>query len=127
MIRMFALGFVWIVLATSLAHTAPAQPRYEPPELPTFIDLRGTSWQGQDHVANYRVTFESDGTLTFGYNNKFNRGGSWALDGNKLYFEVNKKYREFKGTVNGSSLQGDSWNVTGKRWQTNLQRVDAIK
>jgi hypothetical protein len=107
-----------------MACGAPSRPLYEPPEpAPLTVDLRGTTWQGQDHVANYRVTFEPDGTMTYGYNNRFNRGGSWKLEGNKLYFEVNKKYREFNGIVNGDILQGDSWNVTGKRWQTNLRRV----
>lgn len=121
--RLVALTFVWFVLAFGAAHAVPARLPYEPHETPAPLDLRGTTWQGQDYVANYRITFESDGTLTYGYNKKHNRGGSWILEGNKVYFEVNKKYREFKGTVTGNMLQGDSWNVTGKRWQTLLQRV----
>ena len=122
-----ALTHAWLVLALSAAQAVPARLPYGPPETPPPLDLRGTTWLGQDHVANYRITFESDGTLTYGYNHNFHRGGSWALEGNKVYFEVNKKYREFKGTVTGNMLQGDSWNVAGTRWQTLLQRVPEPK
>ena len=122
--RLFACSLTWLVLAIGMAEAVPARRLYEP-ELPKeeVLELAGTTWVGKDFVANYRITFERDGTMTYGANNAKNRGGSWKLVGHTLYFEMNKKYREFQGTVSGNVLQGDSWNVTGKRWQTFLQRV----
>src|SRR5437870_808211 len=113
MTRILAVLVVWFPLLLGLLQAAPARPLYEPPEPPKLarLELRGTTWEGQDHVPNYRITFESDGTVTYGYNKKFNRGGSWTFDGANLYFEVNKKFREFKGTVDGRTIKGDSWNV----------------
>ncbi len=96
----------------------------EPPTPPARVELKGTTWEVQDFVPNYRITFETDGTVTHGYNKRATRGGSWTFDGRNLYFEVNKKYREFKGIVDGNTIKGDSWNVKGKRWQTLLQRVN---
>ena len=29
----------------------------------------------------------------------------------------------FRGTIQGNVIRGESWNVTGKRWQTHLQRT----
>lgn len=121
--RLVLVSLVWTVLVINLIGAAPARLPLEPKLPPPQLELRGTTWQGQDHVPNYRITFESDGTLTYGYNGKANRGGSWTLEGNKLYWEVNKQYREFRGTVVGNVIQGDSWNKTGKRWQTHLNQV----
>lgn len=124
--RLLAVAPVWLALSLGIAHAVPARPLYEPPDAvrpPAPLNLRGTTWQGKDHVDNYRVTFEADGTLSYGHGGRTNRGGSWVLEGSSLYWEVNKKYREFRGTVAGDVLQGESWNKTGKRWQTYLKRV----
>src|SRR5262245_7541867 len=99
--RSLPLLAVWFVLALGLAQAAPNRPRYEPPDAPKpapRFDLRGTTWQGQDHTPNHRITFHADGTLTYGINDKkYQKGSSWTFDGKNLYFEVNEKYREFKG------------------------------
>jgi hypothetical protein len=118
------LCLAWSAAAASVIVAAPARLPYEPPPPPpAVVDLRGTSWEGKDHVEGYRVTFEPDGTLTYGYNKMSHRGGSWQQSGNNLYWEVNQQYREFKGSVAGNVLQGESWNKAGKRWQTFLMRV----
>jgi hypothetical protein len=128
--RLILLSSTWLTITLGVAHAVPARPLYVPPSIapipPTqYADLRGTTWLGKDFVDDYRITFESDGTVTHGYNGKSRRGGSWTQHGNAIYFEVNKKYREFKGSVQGDTLQGDSWNVTGKRWQTRLRRISS--
>lgn len=126
--RLIAFMGAWFTLASGIAHALPARPLYvpEPPlKAPSefFLDIRGTSWVGQDFVPNYQMTFKADGTLSYGYKGKLNHGGSWIQQGNSVYFEINKKYREFKGSVDADTLQGESWNVTGKRWQTHLRRA----
>ena len=70
-------SLAWFIAVLGLAHAAPARLPYEPPPpVPAVTDVRGTTWEGKDHVEGYRVTFEFDGTLTYGYGKGFNRGGS---------------------------------------------------
>lgn len=123
--RLFALLVVWSAVALGVAQAVPDRKPLEPelPKRPKLIDLRGTTWEGKDHVENYRVTFEPDGTLTYGYKNKYNHGGTWLLEGNQVYWEVNKKFRETKALVSDDTIAGEAWNKTGKRWPTLLKRI----
>jgi hypothetical protein len=115
-------------MAQNALQAVPARPRYEPPEPPILIDLRGTTWQGKDlTVANRVYVFESDGTLHYGKNNPSSLKGSWKLDGNEVYFEMNNRFREFKGIIQGDTMTGESWNKSGKRWQTTFHRVRDMK
>lgn len=114
----------WFTLA--IAHAAPVRPLYDPPQPPparqTSPDLRGTSWHGVES-ADRNIYFHADGSLAYTPSQK--GFGSWRQEGNMVYFEFNGKYREFRGTIQGSVIQGDSWNIKGKRWVTVLQRSPA--
>jgi hypothetical protein len=121
--RTACLSFAWFTVAIGIAQAAPARPLYEPPEPPkeiTFFDLRGTAWKGPEAADRY-IQFNADGTLSYHVGGK---GGNatWKQEGNRVYFEINNGYREFRGTINfaGNAIQGDSWNKAGKRWQTIL-------
>src|SRR5437899_8440724 len=89
--RMLLCSLACFAVVLGIVHAAPDRRPLEPdvPKAPPPLELRGTTWQGQDHVANYRVTFEHDGTLSYGYGGKQNRGGSWTLQGRQVYWEVN--------------------------------------
>jgi len=120
--------FVLVVLflTIELGHAAPARPLYESPEqpkLPTVAPVAGSQWFGKCYVNNLWIIFEPNGTLTYGYDMNKWKGGSWKLEGNALYFEMNQKYLEFRGTVTGDMIQGEAWNVQGSRWQTLLART----
>jgi hypothetical protein len=123
--RMAVVAFVSLVAASVLA-AAPARRLYEPPEPPKqfeTITLAGTYWFGTCYVPNFWIIFEPNRTITYGYNgNKWN-SGSWKLEGNNLYFEMNKRYLEFRGTVTGNSIQGEAWNVQGSRWKTSFTKT----
>ena len=123
--RMPLLAFAWYVLVLGALDGAPARPLFEPeapPSQPATISLAGTYWFGKCYVDNFWIIFEPNGTITYGYTgNKWN-SGSWKLEGNSLYFEMNKKYLEFRGTIQGDTIQGESWNVQGSRWQTFFKR-----
>lgn len=114
---------VFLIACTGLAlHAAPARLPYEPDRLPdpppSQLDLRGTYWFGKCYTDNFWIIFEKDGSLSYGYNqNKFHNG-TWKVEGNNLYFEMNGKYLEFRGAVQGSIIQGEAWNIAGGRWQT---------
>lgn len=109
-------------LAVGTALAVPARPLYEPPAPPkvAVIDLRDSFWQGVE-APDRNIFFHGDGQLSYSRSQK--GFGTWYVEGNVVYFEFNKKYREFRGTIQGSVIQGESWNVTGKRWTSTLQRA----
>jgi outer membrane biogenesis lipoprotein LolB len=84
--------------------------------------LDDTEWTGLDDQAVTTIRFEKDGVLAYIYNGHSYRNGTWKQDGKNLYFEMNDKYRECKATVTGDTIEGDSWNVTDKKWTTTLYR-----
>jgi hypothetical protein len=115
-----------LVFALGVAQGVPARPRYEPIEPPSRapLALAGTHWFGKCYVDNFWIIFEPNGTITNGYNmNKWNNG-TWKLEGNNLYFEMNNKYLQFRGTVTGNIIHGKAWNVNGSRWQTRFSKQE---
>jgi hypothetical protein len=121
--RLLALMIAWAVLAIGIAHAVPARPLYDPPAAdPEYFDFRGTVWHGQTYEKTL-LTLELDpsGVLNYNYGGNKSTAGSWKSDGNVLYFEMNKKYLEARGTRVGSTIDCDTWNVTGLRWKTHLK------
>jgi hypothetical protein len=121
--RILTCIVVWSILALGIAQAVPARPLYEPPDPPNpppMLDLNETLWKGAEAADQY-ILFHADGTLSFFPQSR--GGGSWKKEGNTVYFEINKGYREFRGSIQGDIIQGDSWNVAGKRWNTVLKRA----
>jgi hypothetical protein len=89
--------------------------------------IEDTEWVGPDTTENWITTyrFEKGGVLAYSYNGRSYRNGTWRQDGNTVYFETNNKYRETRAILKGDRLEGDSWNVTGKKWKTLLSRSPA--
>jgi hypothetical protein len=118
-------------LALGVANAAPARLPHQPekpPELPpAHIEFSGTRWFGRCYQDQMWIVFEKDGTLTYGYNANVFKNGSWNLQGTSLYFEMNNKYLEFRGSVQGNVLQGEAWNVRGLRWQTWMEHTSVRK
>jgi hypothetical protein len=114
---------VWLVVAASWARPAPARLPYEPepPAKQYFIHLAGTTWIGMLYQENSKVTFHADGTLTYG---EVGSGspGIWKLNGNNLYFEINK-YSEYQTIVQGDIILGTGTNKAGQGCKPNLKRV----
>lgn len=82
-----------------------------------YIQLAGTTWVGSGIVtAPTTYTFNADGTLTTMYSGRTHmKVGTWTQNGNTVYFECNKKYAEFEGTMTGDTVSGITWNRTGVR------------
>jgi hypothetical protein len=85
-----------------------------------------TEWVGIDSSDKLITTFrfEKGGVLAYYYNGFTYRNGTWKQDGASVYFEMNKKFREFKGTVKGDEMTGDSWNKKGNKWQTAIYKYN---
>ncbi|HZZ78793.1 MAG TPA: hypothetical protein VFE62_09765 [Gemmataceae bacterium] len=104
------------------ARSAPARLRYEP-ALPPFL-LVGTRWSGSDiESGEWQIVFEKDGTVTYSYNGRTFRNGTWKWHKDVLYFETNQRFYEFRGTFHGDCIDGESSNIRGIRWHTSMYRV----
>jgi hypothetical protein len=122
------LAIAWLVAVVVCVQAAPRQPRFEPPEppeRPAPISLAGTYWYGKCYADNFWLIFEEQGTINWGYGNldakKSGSTGTWRLDGNRIYFEFNKKTLEFEGTTDGTTLKGLTFNNSGSRFPTMLK------
>ena len=113
-----------ILFTSSIALAVPARPLYEParPAAPAALDLRGSTWFGKTYEkADMTILFEPTGRISWTHTNSTYTTGSWTLQGNSVYFEMNNKYCEFRGTLTGNVIDGTSTNVNGLRWRTVLQ------
>jgi hypothetical protein len=90
-------------------------------EPPREIVLTNTTWTGVDGewVTTYR--FEPDGVLFYSYTTGTYRNGTWRVDGNELYLQINNKFYQFRGTINDDTIVGEAWNVKGDRWRCLLR------
>src|SRR5436190_19891649 len=98
MTRLFAL--VTLAITFSAVHAVPSRPLYEPPEHPkppALVDFAGSHWVGKCYTDNFWITFETNGTLSYGYNDNTFNNGTWKLVEHNLYFEMNNRYLEFHG------------------------------
>lgn len=84
--------------------------------------LEGTTWSGLDNSDSKTFRFERGGILSYVAGGQDYRNGTWKQTGNVIYFETNKQYREFRGTMQGDLIEGDSWNVQGMKWKTSIRR-----
>jgi hypothetical protein len=107
---------VFIVLAMFYSVAVSAQ-------IPSIDD---TEWVGSDSSEKYITTFrfEKSGLLAYYYNGVSYRNGTWKQNGASIYFEMNGKFREFKGTVKGDQISGDSWNKKGNKWETVIYKYN---
>jgi hypothetical protein len=122
------LAALLLILVGSL-EGAPARLLYAPPPPvdvpPAAIDFRGTRWFGKTYEnTDWTIIFEPNGGITNIENGHTYRVGSWKSTGpNTVWMELNNKYYEYRGTVTGDILSGDSSNVAGLRWKTTFRRM----
>jgi hypothetical protein len=121
--RPLTFSITLFALTISVAHAVPIRPLYEPPNRDTEpLDFRGTVWDGKTYEGGaLRLKLEPNGILNYDYQGNKSTAGSWNSDGNILYFEMNQRYLEFRGSRIGNTIDGDTWNVTGLRWKTHLK------
>ena len=112
-----------LVLAAFLL-TVPA-PAREPSifgPLEQKHDLAGSVWIGDDGpIGQVRFKFERGGVLEYSYRGTTFRTATWKQAGDRIYFQMNDKYRECEAIIQGLTMRGSSWNKAGKRWTTTLK------
>lgn len=113
-----ALVIVGIVVASASA--APALKALPVKATP----LAGTAWIGTTAEGwMMTIDFRDNGTMTVSYNKTRFSTATWKQDADKIYWEMNNKYCEFEGKMNGDTIEGESHNVVGKKWTTKMTRV----
>jgi hypothetical protein len=88
--------------------------------LATPRNIEGTTWAGQDGDTFTTFHFEKNGILAYQYDGRFFRNGTWKQEGNKLYFEMNNRFRECRAVIRGNVIEGDSWNKKGAKSKTKI-------
>jgi hypothetical protein len=89
------------------------------------IQLIGTTWNCKGYWnggADLYIKFASGGKLLFKNNERtfWRSTGTWQLEGHVVY---HKMLHEFKGTVQGDVIVGETWSKDGRRWPNTFQRV----
>jgi hypothetical protein len=88
------------------------------------IDLTNTTWVGVGLTPNIsgELTFLPGNILQTTYSNNKDapttyRNGSWRQDEAKIYFQVNDRYAESNGIINGTSMSGTTVNIRKDEWR----------
>ncbi len=85
--------------------------------------ISGTTWAGTDSEGDYyEFYFLSDGVLHYSSPSGFYKNGTWKLDGNSIYMEMNRKYSEYEGTLIGTKIQGSAKNIAGIHWSWSVSK-----
>jgi hypothetical protein len=117
-------------LALPLVHAAPARLPYEQALRGNHDphNLKNSSWYGSDiESGDWEITFEASGAITYSYNGRTFRNGTWKCLGSILYFETNDRFYEFRGSIEGNAIDGESWNAKGLRWHTSMYRLPTAR
>ena len=102
---------VALVLLSNCATTSRTSVRSD------VVSVSGTAWAGTDSEGDYyEYYFMSDGSLHYKSPTGFWENGSWKQDGSTIYMETNNRYTERIGTIRGDIMEGNAWNVKGRRW-----------
>jgi hypothetical protein len=112
-----------LVVALLIAAPVLAAPRLKP-EKPAAPPLAGTTWTGKTAEGwDMTIDFLADGGMSVSYNKTSFTKASWKQDGDNVYYEMNDRYCEFEGKFVGDTIEGQTHNVAGRRWDTRLTRV----
>jgi hypothetical protein len=83
----------------------------------SVISVARTTWVGTDSGGDYyEYTFLSDGTLKYKSPAGVFTHAAWKQDGDTIYMEMNNKYSEYQGRISGTHMEGNAWNVKGRKW-----------
>ncbi len=67
--------------------------------------------------------FVGDGTLTYKTPSGIWTVATWRQENNNIYFEMNNKFVEHRGTIHGNEMSGEGWTIKGHRgtWSVKKQ------
>lgn len=112
--------FPIFVLLVALSGCATRPPTVQQPVVPSesvSASIAGTTWVGTDSDGDYyEYHFQADGAMHYKSPTGFWKNGTWKQDKGSIYMETNKRYSEYQGVINGAHIEGQAWNIKGRRW-----------
>jgi len=98
-------------------------------------EVAGSTWSGTDIWGKpISLYFADDGSLTYKTSSGIWTTGSWRIEESGVYFEMNKKFVEHKGSIRGNEMSGEGWLKQGykgnwlvTRQSTNLESLVQAK
>lgn len=118
---MLRLTLACVTLTTAFAVGAPVPREDQRPPVP----LAGSVWEGDGVVAKTVYEFHPDGRISMTYSGRRHHNiGTWTQEGTRVYWEANKRYCEFEGTLRGTTITGHSWNKPGGNWTLTVRRKE---
>jgi hypothetical protein len=87
-------------------------------------EVAGSTWSGSDIWGKpISLYFADDGSLVYKTSSGiWTTGNSWQLDESGIYFEMNKKFVEHKGTIHENEMRGEGWTKQGYKGNWSLIR-----
>ncbi|MFM9376269.1 hypothetical protein [Gordonia sp. VNK21] len=86
-------------------------------------DITGTVWAGTDSDGGfYTFRFQSGGALNYTSPTGTWSAATWQQHGTAVYMEMNNRYAEYRGVIDGDTMRGSAGNITGKTWTWSLTR-----
>lgn len=114
---------LWILICASLAGCQWLQ---RPSAATMRADVINNAWTGTDSEGDhYEFHFQSDGSLHYTSPAGSYTNGTWKLDGSSIYFEINQRYSEYKGTLSKDEMSGEASNRQGKKWKWSIRKPPA--
>jgi hypothetical protein len=119
-----ALVALLLSLGTVVAAPAPF-PREK--RQPPVLNLAGMTWAGDGPDAPTTYYFDPNGTLTYSYSKRTYSNGTWKQDGKRVFWEANRRYYQFEGTIAGDTITGTGWNQAGWKGQLRIQPAKSTR
>jgi hypothetical protein len=111
------------IIVALAAGSVAAAPQLKPPPK-AAADLTGTTWTGKSlEGLDQTVRFLADGKLTITRGGRTIDNATWTQDGAKVSWQVNERFSEYAGTLDGDTMDVSAHNKAGKMWTTSLTRV----
>lgn len=92
------------------------------------IDVSGTTWRYTDseHDWDFEITFEKGGAIkTTHKDDKTPDNDTWAMEGERLVFNINDEYAIYKGKfLNDKLVKGKARNTLSKGWRWKLEKLE---
>jgi hypothetical protein len=81
------------------------------------IDIEGTVWSGVDSMGDaYTFRYLKGGVLNYTSPTGTYQNGTWKQHEGKVYMEMNGRYAEYRGVLQGESIVGEAGNRAGLHW-----------
>lgn len=113
MTRLVPLGLL-VCLSSALAAPAPFLPKKN--KKPAVRGLEGTTWKGNSRT--YQLL--PGGVLNYRYLS-ISATGTWRQEGDRVFWDVNKRFSWFEGRLEGGVIRGVAQNRDGKRWDLTVR------